>query len=377
MLAIAENVQHNASTFMESAYMDNNERVGKAKGGIARAHSLSAEERKDIAKKAAKARWQPQGATNLPIAKYGAPNRPLKLGQGVEIPCYVLNDNTRVLTQEGFLSAIGRAKKAKGGQGATGAAESSVDKLPSFLAAKNLTPLISEDLLRSTKPIAFMLPGGGKAFGYRAEMLPQVCNIYLAARDKAILLPSQMHIADKAEILIRALAETGIIALVDEATGYQEIRPQDALQAYLEKVISRELAAWVKKFPDEFYENIYKLKNWHWLGMGKNRYSVVGHYTRDLVYERLGPGVLAQLEAKSPKDEEGKRPNKLHQWLTEDIGNPMLAQHLHSLVMFQRLAIKSGYGWNKFVKMVDQVLPKRGSTLELDFPLEGKQEENN
>ena len=52
-------------------------------------------------------------------------------------------------------------------------------------------------------------------------------------------------------------------------------------------------------------------------------------------------------------------------WLTEDIGNPLLAQHMHSLVMFQRLALASGFGWNRFVKMVDQVLPKRGNTLEL------------
>jgi hypothetical protein len=99
--------------------------------------------------------------------------------------------------------------------------------------------------------------------------------------------------------------------------------------------------------------------------MRKNRFSVVAHYTRDLVYERIGPGLLEELEHKSPKDERGNRRNKLHQWLTEDIGDPMLAQHLHSLIMFQRLAIANGYGWQRFLNMVDQVLPKRGSTLAL------------
>jgi hypothetical protein len=167
---------------------------------------------------------------------------------------------------------------------------------------------------------------------------------------------------------MRGLAHVGIIALVDEATGYQEVRPKDALQAFLEKIIAKELAAWAKKFPDEFYENIYKLKGWPWPGMKKNRYSVVAHYTRDLVYERLAPGLLQELERKSPKSESGNRSNRLHQWLTDDIGNPMLAQHLHSLVMFQRLAISSGYGWGRFVKMVDRVLPRRGATLELQFP---------
>jgi hypothetical protein len=77
------------------------------------------------------------------------------------------------------------------------------------------------------------------------------------------------------------------------STGYQEIRPKDALQAYLEKLVAKDLAAWATKFPDEFYENIYKLKGWPWPGMSKNRYSVVAHYTNDLVYERLAPGLRA------------------------------------------------------------------------------------
>ena len=76
---------------------------------------------------------------------------------------------------------------------------------------------------------------------------------------------------------------------------------------------------------------------------------------------------MSELERKSPRNEKGYRPNRLHQWLTDEVGNPLLAQHLHSLIMFQRLAIMSGYGWKRFVKMVDKVLPKKGSTLELPF----------
>jgi hypothetical protein len=109
------------------------------------------------------------------------------------------------------------------------------------------------------------------------------------------------------------------------------------------------------------------LKGWVWPGMKKNRYSVVGHYINDLVYKRLGPGVLNELMRKSPKNEHGHRPNKLHQWLTDDIGDPMLAQHLHSLIMMQRVAIGSGYGWQRFVNMVDQAMPRKGDTLQLQF----------
>jgi hypothetical protein len=73
------------------------------------------------------------------------------------------------------------------------------------------------------------------------------------------------------------------------------------------------------------------------------------------------------LPGETPRKENGHRPNKLHQWLTEDVGDPMLAQHLHSLMMFQRLAIANGYGWQRFLHMVDQVLPRRGDTLQLPF----------
>jgi hypothetical protein len=200
-------------------------------------------------------------------------------------------------------------------------------------------------------------------------VLPLVCDVFLRAResDTVKLRPAQQLIAKQAEILVRSLSRIGIVALVDEVTGYQEVRPRYALQSYLEMLVRKELAAWAKKFPDEFYENIYRLKGWHWPGMSKNRYSVVAHYTRDLVYERMAPELLRTLEAKSPKNEKGQRINKLHQWLSEDIGDPLLAQHLHALVMFQRLAISSGYGWKRFVHMVDQVLPKKDSTMLLPF----------
>jgi hypothetical protein len=45
-----------------------------------------------------------------------------------------------------------------------------------------------------------------------------------------------------------------------------------------------------------------------------------------------------------------------------------------SLMMFQRLAIASGYGWQRYIHMVDQVLPRRGDTLQLPLEFAGKEE---
>jgi hypothetical protein len=326
----------------------------KAKGGYARAQSLSPAERKEIAKKAAMARWEDK----MPKATHAGS---MDIG-GVKIPVFVLEDGTRLISQRGLQTTIGMGT----GGGTAGAHRIArfVEKIEDKLGTSNQLSA------RMKSPVLFMpLRGGNPAYGNEATNLIDLCELLLKARDRGTVLTlGQSKYADAADIVIRSFAKVGIIAVIDEVTGYQGLRPQDALHVYLQKVIRKELAAWVKRFPDEFYENIYKLKGWRWPGMQKNRYSVVAHYTRDLVYERIAPGLLEELEEKSPPNEKGQRPNKLHQWLTEDVGNPMLAQHLYSLMMFQRLAINSGFGWNRYMKMIDRVLPKRGNILELPFP---------
>ena len=334
-----------------------NEKSPQSLGGKARASKLRPEQRRDVAAKAANARWSKEKDTmNIHTAKHEGI---LKIGDA-ELDVAVLEDGKRIISQGSVFKAFGRPTR-----GVKSAPEGEI-VMPAFMDAINLRPFISEDLKGVINRVKYRSLSDAVVEGYDASILPLVCDVYLKAREEGVITRSnQLDTARKAEILVRSLAKVGIIALVDEATGYQEVRPRDALQAFLDKVISKELAAWAKKFPDEFYENIYKLRGWKWSGMSKNRFSVVAHYTRDLIYERLGDSILEELEKKTPKDDRGNRKNKLHQWLTDDVGNPMLAQHLHSIIMIQRLSIANCYGWNKFVKMVDQVMPKKGGTFEL------------
>jgi hypothetical protein len=334
---------------------------------------MSPEERSEKASEAAKARWanRVQPAPNTPRVLEGYSNI-LDLA-GTKLPCAVIEGPEgiqRVLSENGITNAIlgtrsGASKRLKKAASEDGAL------LPLFVAPPQLKPFISKEMWDGPlKPIDY-IENGRVIRGYDASILVAVCDVWLKAREAGALQDQQKPKAQKAELLTRALAATGIVALIDEVTGYQKVRPQNALQSYLEMVVRKELAAWVKRFPDEFYENIYKLKGWKWPGMGKNRFGVVAHYTNDLVYQRLGPGILEELQAKTPKNDRGYRPNKLHQWLTEDIGHPMLAQHLHAIMMFQRLAISNGYGWKRFLLTVDQVLPKRGNTMELPLAFTG------
>lgn len=326
--------------------MAENESI-KARGGIARAEALSPKQRSEIARKAAQSRWSPD---ILEASHFG----PLTIGDR-QFECAVLDNGTRVFTRATVVRAIGRTGKAKGGR-----FWDKEFKVPVFLTAENLRPYISEELKKNSETIQFRYQKR-LYLGYDIDLLRLVCELFIDAKEAGVLRANQFHIADACKILYRGFAGIGLIALVDEATGYQEVRDKRALQAILDKFLLKEFAAWAKRFPNEFYQHIFRLRKWTWKGMKVNRPQVVATYTKDIVYARLAPGILKELEARNPIDEKGKRRAKHHQWLTEDVGHPALAQHLYAVVGLMRLA----RSWDEFKSMLDRAYPKRGDTLQL------------
>jgi hypothetical protein len=225
---------------------------GRAKGGYARAGRLSQDQRSAIASEAAKTRWKHHRLPDVPRVLEGFKSE-LNLA-GVKIPCAVISGPKgiqRVLTENGITYAIlgersGASKRLKKAASEGGAL------LPLFVAPSQLKPFISKELeYGPLKPVDYR-DGDRVVRGYDASVLVVVCNIWLSARQAGALQTQQLPKAQKAELLTRALAETGIVALVDEATRYEKVRPQNALQRYLEILVRKELAAWAKKFPDEF-----------------------------------------------------------------------------------------------------------------------------
>ena len=285
---------------------------------------------------------------------------------GNEIPAAVLPNGKRLLSQGQFLQVIGRSSRPKAG---TGALTIGTDGLPFFLQAETLKPFISNDLRESTTPIFFRDKQGRRAVGYDATLLPKVCEVYLKYRDSLAAegkpVPAQYgRIVRACDIVMRGLAEVGVIALVDEATGYQYVRDREALQEILEKFLRKELAVWVKTFPDEFYQEMYRLRGWTWRGMQVNRISACAGYTRDLVFERLAPNLLDELDKRNPVLPSGSRKNKHWQWLSDELGNPALKTHLHTLINFMRAYDT----WDEFYLRIDRAIPRKGSSLSL--PLE-------
>ncbi len=182
---------------------------GRAKGGYARKAALSPVKRSEIARKAAAARH----AHDIKQATHGSDDHPLRIGE-IEIPAYVLDDETRVLSQRGTLAGLNLGRGTAGGKGG--------DRLSSFLGGRGISPYVSSDLMAViNNPIKFRRPGrGGLTFGYPATILPDICDAVSWRRSAGALMKQQEHIAAQCEILIRGLARVGIIALVDEATGY-------------------------------------------------------------------------------------------------------------------------------------------------------------
>lgn len=296
-------------------------------------------------------------------AIYGAPERPLKIGN-VEIPAYVLEDGTRVLVQRGMITALGMA--IGGGRSTrSGLREHGGDKMAQFISTKALQSHISSEVLaRAQNPIRFKLPDGKSAYGYEAVLLPEICDAVLASREAGDLSPRQVHIAKQCEILVRGLATVGIIALVDEATGYQKVRDHDALQAILDKYITGEWAKWTKTFPDEFYRQLFRLKSMPYPTVGGQKPSYIGHWTNDIVYSRLAPGIVHKLKEVNPRQASGSRARKHFQHMTEDWGTPELKKHIDNLVFL----MKGCTTWSDFYRKLQRSAPKQGDTLQIDFP---------
>jgi P63C domain len=293
-------------------------------GGKARAKRLSGSKRSEIARQAALSRW---GSNAVAAISDGG----LRFGEQ-EIRCAVLGDKRRVLSQQTVLQTLGRARSAKGGTG------SEAGGLPPFLAAGNLQEFIGDDLREMLEPIPYRPLTGGRAWGYRAEILPMVCDVYLAARKAGKTSKAQEATAETCEMLVRSLAKVGIIALVDEATGYQEVRARDELQQILSYYVQEELQPWTKTFPDEFFRQIYRLQDWEYRPGTAKRTPYVGKLINKYIYDQLPPGVLDELRELNPVTDKGWRRHKHFQYLTSETGNKHLDRQISTVTTLMRIA---------------------------------------
>ncbi len=238
-------------------------------------------------------------------------------------------------------------------------------RIATFLDGIRKKGLEIKDLsARIKNPIRFYPTGGGRdAYGFEATILADICDAILAARKAKVLLPQQLKLAEQCEILVRGFARVGIIALVDEATGYQRDRARDSLAKILEAFVAKELRPWVKTFPNEFYEQLFRLRGLPYPSFTVTKPSYFGHLTNDIVYRRLAPGVLEELKKQAKKNESGRLKHRLHQKLSSDIGHPKLRELLTSVVTIMKLS----NDYNDFKVKLDIVHTAYNESYQLPF----------
>jgi hypothetical protein len=328
-----------------------------ALGGEARSRSLTTEEKQAIGRKGAAVRWAGQETKAIKAVRAGT----LKLGTA-EIPCANLPDGRRVLSEGAIMSALGRGYSGY---------YSKRDAAAGMPRHRSVSPAVLADFIPAelagllARPIAYSPPGtGGVAKGIPAETLPMILDVWIKARDAGVLSPRQRDTAEKAEILSKGLRDVGISALVDEATGFQIDRARNALATILESYVSKKLAKWEQTFDDDFYKEIFRLRGWD-ASSFQERPGVVGRWTRDIVYERLTPGILERLEKLVGRDSKGRLRFHLHRGLTRDKGYIALKEHLASVTTIMKLT--DDRDWLGFYQKLERIHPRIDPQLVLSF----------
>ncbi len=328
--------------------------LGAAKGGRARASVLSSDERKAIARKAINARWakvkgvptateQQEQVSEQPDQQEessqtaGGDKLPFAMFQGklqiadAHFPVYVLDNEKRVMTQREVVRAL--TGNVKGGL------ERYLDSLQPYLDKNK----ILEQTIKFRVPATQFV-----ATGYEATLLLDICDGYLKARVANDLKHNQVELAKQAEIITRACAKVGIIALIDEATGYAAYKKKQEYQLKLQAFIAEELQEWAKMFPDEFWFELARLEGIHY--SPRARPLRWGKYVMMFVYDAVDGDVGNELRKKNPD------PHFLqnhHQWLKK-FGRDKVHDQITKVVTIMRLCDDMNDFRQKFAKLFNK-----------------------
>jgi hypothetical protein len=304
-----------------------------SKGGAARMQKLTRAERQAFGSRAAKIRWQKvrnqsvkedagieEPRADLPEARYpGVLNL-----SGVEIPVYVLSNGQRVIARIAATKVLTDSKTRQA-------------DLESYLRVEGLKPYLDIESVRA-RMVTFrqkeveML--NQTVMGLPSDLFIEICRAYVSALDASTnresgvtLTDRQKEIAIRAGMFLAACAKVGLDALIDEATGYQYLRPEDALAIKLKLYLEEEMRKWEPTFPDQLWEQFGRLTNWK--GRLHQRPKYWGKLVMKLIYEYLDPDVAQWLRENAPKPQKGQN---YHQWLTSQYGLRKLIEHIWKVV---------------------------------------------
>lgn len=242
----------------------------------------------------------------------------LTIGE-IEIPAYVLDDERRMFSTRGMLVGLGYQPNTNPQQ---------------TFNNKALVPFMKRhgNPFTDVEAVEFVTPSGLVAKGFEVERFLDICQAYSEALETGVLNDRQAIAAIQANAIIRACSKIGIIALVDEATGYQYVRDENALQFKLKLYLAEEMRAWEKTFPDELWKQFAKLTNFEGEVI-KNRPRYWGYLVMEYVYRCLDKDVAEYIKENKPPARKGRN---YHQWFNENYGYKKLTEHIYQVIGMAR-----------------------------------------
>jgi hypothetical protein len=231
-----------------------------------------------------------------------------------ELPCYVLEDGRRVISRTGAT----RSLTGRGG-----------GNLESYIRVGALRGYLPPDFTEQMIEFALVGVTNKAVRGITAESFLDICTAYVRALDDGALnSPRQQEIAVQAGVFAASCAKVGLIALIDEATGYQYDRAEDALRFKLKVFLEDEMRTWEKTFPDQLWSEFGRLTNWKG-STNSQRPRYWGKLVMELVYDYLDKDVADWLRENTPTPQRGQN---YHQWLSSQYGLKRLTEHLWMLI---------------------------------------------
>lgn len=319
-------------------------------GAKARAAALTPAQRSEIAKVAAAKRWAAP-TDGVPEARCEGT---LVIGD-ISLDCYVVtngSDTKRLFHKRGLARALGM--KSEGG-----------NVFMRTINRKGLGSAIPENLRQKIDtPIVFKPLSGDPAHGYEASVLIELCDAIWEADRKVLLTPSQKFLAVQAEIIIRSAAKVGIIALVDEATGYIKDKRKEEYRDLFKEFLRDEFSQWEREFPNQFFDLLYRLYNLK-RSSGTKHPQFFGKLIRKYIYAPLANSngaILDMLDERNPVVyTNGGRRHKMFMFLSETVGLPAFRAHLWQVVGIGSISKTK----EAFERNFRQAFPQSGDQLDL------------
>lgn len=266
------------------------------------------------------------------------------LGDGVMVDCAVLEDGRRGYVMRSLQKAVGIRRNFP------------LRAFEVFLS--KIAPNSLKYIDKTSSRFEVRMPNGATGFWVEAGILTEIASGIIDTALEGRLQSNQRHMIQPCRAILKALAKTGEVALIDEATGYQYHRAPNALQDLFSRLICQSAADWERRFPADYYAALCRLFGIRYEGTHRPLPAVIGAITQRWVYDAILPKeIMAEIRAR-------RRSEKLHQWLTQDGGLPMLERQIHAVTLVAGVSVD----YRDFEAQCGRVFPVPGAQMAMIYP---------